>query len=88
MLAAAPDVGPILKQHCVNVSCLLGTAPGINSRPDKATLSKCWASVVDGVPAMKQRWLNVIVQRYACLLGQSVPEAYTLQQHSADTRRR
>ena len=83
-----PDVGPTLKQHCVNVSCLLGTAPGINSRPNTATLTKCWASVVDGVPALKQRWLNVIVQRCACLLGQSVPEAYTLQQHLADTRRR
>ena len=85
---AVPDVGPTLKQHCVNDSCLLGTTPGINSRPSTATLTKCWASVVDSVPALKQRWLNVIVQRYACLLGQSVPEAYTLQQHSADTRRR
>ena len=48
---------------------------GINSRPNTATLTKCWASVVDGVPALKQHWLHVIVQRYACL--QSVPEAYT-----------
>ena len=63
------DVGPTLKRHCFNVSCLLGTAPGINNT---ATLTKCWASVVDGVPALKQRWLHVIVQRYACLLGQSV----------------
>ena len=61
---------PTLKQHCVNVSCLLRTAPGINSRPNTATLTKCWASVVDGVPALKQRWLHVIVQRYAFLLTQ------------------
>ena len=66
-LPSPADVGPTLKQHCVNVSCLLGTAPGINSRPNTATLTKCWASVVDGVPALKQRWLHVIVQRYACL---------------------
>ena len=78
-----PDVGPTIKQHCVNVSCLLGRAPGIISRPYTATLTKCWASVVDGVPALNQCWLHVIVQRYACL-GQSVPEAYT----TADTRRR
>ena len=30
--------------------------------------------------ALKQRWLHVIVQRYACLLGRPVPEAYTQQQ--------
>ena len=74
---AVPDVGPTLKQHCVNVSCLLGTAPDINSWSNTATLTKCWASVVDGVPALKEHWLHVIVQRYACLLDQSVPEAYT-----------
>ena len=73
---AVSDVGPTLKQHCVNVAFLLGTALGINSRPNRATLIKCWASVVDGVPAMKQHWLHVIVQRCACLPGQSVPEAY------------
>ena len=64
---AVSDVGLALKQHWVNVSCLLGSAPVINSRPNTATLTKCWASVVDGVPALKQRWLHVIVQRYACL---------------------
>ena len=74
---AGSNVGPTLKQHCVSVSCLLETAPGINSRPNTATLTKYWASVVDGVPALKQHWLHVIVQRYACLLGQSVPESYT-----------
>ena len=51
----------------VNVSCLLGSAPVIHSRPNTATLTKCWASVVDVVPALKQRWLHVIVQRSACL---------------------
>ena len=56
------DVRPALKQHWVNVSCLLGSAPVFNSRPNTATLTKCWASVVDGVPALKQRWLHVIVQ--------------------------
>ena len=59
------------------IKTTLRTAPGINSRPNTATLTKCWASVVDSVPALKQRWLHVIVQRYVCLLGQSVPEAYT-----------
>ena len=63
---------PALKQHQVNVSCLLGSAPVINSRPNTATLTKCWASVVDGFPALKQRCLHVIVQRYACLLVLSV----------------
>ena len=62
-----PDVGPALKQHWVNVSCWLVSAPVINSRPNTATLSNCWASFVGGVPALKQRWLHVIVQRYACL---------------------
>ena len=72
------DVGPALKQHWVNVSCLLGSAPVNNIRPNTATLTKCWASVVDCVPALKQRYLHVIVQRYGvCLYGQSVPEAYT-----------
>ena len=52
---AVSDIGPSLKQHWVNVSCLLRSAPGINSRPNTATLTKCWASVVDGVPAVKQR---------------------------------
>ena len=56
-----------IKTTWVNVSCLLGSAPVINSRPNTATLTKCWASVVDGVPALKQRWLHAIVQRYACL---------------------
>ena len=65
-------VGPTIKQHWFNVSYLLGSAPVINSRPNTATLTKCWASVVGGVPALKQRWLHVIVQRY----GQYVPEAY------------
>ena len=74
---AVSDIGLTLKQPRLNFSCLLRTAPGINSRPNMATLTKCWASVVDGVPALKQHWLHVIVQRYACLLGQSVPEAYT-----------
>ena len=46
---------------------LLGSAPVINSRPNTATLTNCWASVVGGVPALKQHWLHVIVQRYACL---------------------
>ena len=32
---------------------------------DTATLTKCWASIVDGVPALKQRWPHVIVQRYS-----------------------
>ena len=58
---------PGFKQHWVNVSCLLGSAPVINSRPDTTTLSECWASVIDGVPALKQCWLHVLVQRYACL---------------------
>ena len=61
------DVGPALKQHWVNVSCLLGSAPVINSRPNTATLTKCWASIVDDVPPLKQRCLHMIVQRYACL---------------------
>ena len=61
------DVGPTLKQHSVNGSCSLGSAPVINSRPNTAMLTKCWASVVGGVPALKQRWLHVIAQRYACL---------------------
>ena len=65
--SALSDVSPALKQHWVNVSCMLGSAPVINSRPNTATLTKCWASVVDGVPALKQRWLHVIVQRSACL---------------------
>ena len=56
-----------LKQHWVNVSCLLGSALAIKSWPDTATLTKCWASIVDCVPALKQRWLHVIVQLYACL---------------------
>ena len=64
---AVSDVGRALKQHWFNVSCLLGSAPVINRRPNTATLNKCWASVVGGVPALKQRWLHVIVQRYACL---------------------
>ena len=64
---AVSDVGPALKQHWVNVLCLLGSAPVINSRPNTATLTKCWACVVEGVPALKQRWLHVIVQRYVCL---------------------
>ena len=64
---AVSDGCPALKQHWVNVSCLLGSAPVINSRPNTAMLTKCWASVVDSVPALKQRWLHVIVQRYACL---------------------
>ena len=42
-----------------------------------ATLTECWASVGDDVQALKQRWLHVIVQRFVCLLDQSVPEAYT-----------
>ena len=71
MIQCCLNVGPpsptSLKQHWVNVSCLLGSAPVIKSRPNTATLTKCWASVVDGVPALKQRWLHVIVQRYACL---------------------
>ena len=57
MLARRLRRRPTLKQHWVNVSCLLGSAP----------VTKCWAIVVDGVPALKQRWLHVIVQRYACL---------------------
>ena len=64
---AVSDVGPTLKQHRVNVSCLLGIAPVINSRHNTARLTNCWARVVDGVPALKQRSLLVIVQRYACL---------------------
>ena len=64
---AVSNVGPKLKQHWVNVSCLLGSAPVINSRPNTATLTNGWASVLGGVPALEQRWLHVIVQRYACL---------------------
>ena len=83
---AVSDVGPALKQHWVNVSCVLGSAPVINSRPNTATLTKCWATVEDCVPALKQRCLHVIVQRYACLPVWSVcPRGI---QHSADTRRR
>ena len=86
--SAVSDVGPALKQHWVNGSGLLGRAPVINSRPNTATLTKCLATVVGGVPAMKQRWPHVIVQGMrVCLYGQSVPEACT-QQHSADIRRR
>ena len=64
---AVSDVSLALKQHWVNVSFWLGSAPVIYSRPNTAALTKCWASVVDAVPALKQRWLHVIVQRYACL---------------------
>ena len=74
---AVSHIGLTLKQHWVNVSCLLGSGPGINSRPNMASLTKFSASVVDGVLALKQRWLHVIVQQYVCLLGQSVTEAYT-----------
>ena len=81
---AVSDVGPALKQHWVNASCMLGSAPVINSRPNTETLTKCWASVVDDVPALKQRCLHVIVQRYACMVSQS--QRHT-QQHSADTSR-
>ena len=72
-LRRRPDLKTTLRQRLV----FAGKAPGINSRPNTAKLTKCWSSVVNGVPALKQRWLHVIVQRYACLLGQSVPEAYT-----------
>ena len=59
-----PHIKTTLGQRLV----FAGSASVINSRPIKtATLTKCWASVVDGVPALKQRWLHVIVQRYACL---------------------
>ena len=85
MLARRVRRWPNIKTTLRQVSCLLVTAPGINSRPNTATLSKCWASVVDGVPAMKQRWLNVIVQRFATHCNNT---QLTLQQHSADTRRR
>ena len=47
------------------IQCCLNVGP--NSRPTTATLTKCRARVVDGVPALKQRCLHVIVQRYACL---------------------
>ena len=47
------------------IQCCLNVGP--NSRPNTATLTKCRARVVDGVPALKQRCLHVIVQRYACL---------------------
>ena len=43
MWANVSDVGPSLKQHWVNVTCLLRSTPGINSRPNTATLTKCWA---------------------------------------------
>ena len=64
---AVSDISPALKQHWVNISCLLESAPVINSGRNTATLIKCWVSVVDGVPALKQRWLHVIVQWCACL---------------------
>ena len=63
--------------HRLTVHGLCEVTLGINSRPNMAMLTKCWASVVNSVPALKQRWLHVIVQRYACLLGLSFPEAYT-----------
>ena len=72
MLARRLRRRPDFKTTLGNVSCLLGSAPVINSRPNTATLTRCWASVVDSVPALKQRWLHVIVQRYACLSVWSV----------------
>ena len=68
------DVGPAIKQHWVNGLCLLGSAPVINSRPNTPTLTKCWASVVGGVPALKQRWPHVIcpaVCVFACMVSLS-----------------
>ena len=62
-LRRRPDIKTTLGQRLV----FAGSAPIINSRPNTAALTKCWASVVDGVPALKQRCLHVIVQRYACL---------------------
>ena len=56
-----PDNKTTLGQRLV----FAGSAPVINRMP--ITLIKCWASVVDGVPALKQRCLHVIVQQYACL---------------------
>ena len=75
------NVGPpslTSARHQNNIASTSRVCPGINtgSRPDTATLTKCWASGVDGVPALKQHWLHVIVQWYVCLLGQSVPDAY------------
>ena len=72
MIQCCLNVDQTLKQHWVNVLCLLGSAPVINSRPNTAMLTKCWASVVDAVLAFEQRCLHVIVQRYACLLVWSV----------------
>ena len=44
------DIKTTLSQRFV---FLLGSAPVINSRRNTATLTKCWASVVGGVPALK-----------------------------------
>ena len=57
-LRRRPDNKTTLGQRLV----FAGKCTWLNS--NTATLTKCWASVVNGVPALKQRWLHVIVQRY------------------------
>ena len=54
-----PDIKTTLGQRLV----FAGKYTWLNS--NTATLTKCWASVVDDVPALKQRWLYVIVQHYS-----------------------
>ena len=71
---AVSDVGPSLKQQWVNVSCLLGSAPVINSRPNTATLTVCDCPAVCVFACMlslsqrytqqhsadtRSRWINV-----------------------------
>ena len=58
-LGRQPDIKTTLGQRLV----FAGKCTWLNS--NTATLTKCWVSVVDGVPALKQRWLHVIVQRYS-----------------------
>ena len=78
-LRRRPDIKTALGQRLV----FAGKCTWLNSHT--ATLTKCWASVVDGVPALKQCWLHLIVQRYSvCQVSLSLRHRPT-QQHSADT---
>ena len=84
---AVSDVGRALKQHWVNVSCLLGSAPVINSRLITASLTKCLGQRRRRCASIETMLAACDCPAVACLPVWSVcPRG--IHNNTADTRRR
>ena len=67
MIQSCLNVGSRSARHYNNIGSTSRVCWEVHLSQIVGLIRHRWPNVVSGVPALKQRWLHVIVQRYACL---------------------